>query len=373
MRRDAFSAHTRRSHGVLPTPVRRCARGARDFAWAVRPDDGVRGERIHCNVFSSRVSRTTTMRLKRIFLAVLCTSIAACGRAPETTAGADAKPSNPALGARWQYPREREIQGRRVIVHAPQIRTWDNFERFTAQVAVEALEEDATVRYAVIDLSGGTTVDREARIVTVPQPKADRVSFSGGTGSPELEQSIRAAIEREPFEVPLDVFLYYLADGVLETPPPAGFNEAAPPIYVVKSPAFLLFIDGEPVATPVGESGLELISNASFPAFRDTKSGTYYLLTGDFRYTAAKIAGPWGTTAELPPAFGKIPAKGEYASLAALAATAPKSGTAPAVITTFKPAEIVVLAGEPQGRDIAGTGGLESITNTDSPLFRLDG
>ena len=43
------------------------------------------------------------------------------------------------------------------------------------------------------------------------------------------------------------------------------------------------------------------------------------------------------------------------------------------MITTFKPAEIVVLDGKPEGREIAGTGGLESIVNTESPLFRLDG
>src|SRR5688572_28349893 len=88
---------------------------------------------------------------------------------------------------------------------------------------------------------------------------------------------------------------------------------------------------------------------------------------------SAKLAGPWGTVTDLPPAFRKIAAKGEFASIAAVVATPPKAGAAPAIITTFKPAEIVVLDGKPQGREIAGTGGLESITNTDSPLFRLDG
>ena len=61
---------------------------------------------------------------------------------------ANAKASNPALGARWQYPREREIDGRKVIVYAPQIRSWDQFKHFTAQVAVEFLAEDASARYA---------------------------------------------------------------------------------------------------------------------------------------------------------------------------------------------------------------------------------
>ncbi|MGH9859837.1 MAG: hypothetical protein ACRD5F_07425, partial [Candidatus Acidiferrales bacterium] len=128
------------------------------------------------------------MRLKGLVLALLCISFAACDRGPDAAMEADAKAANPALGARWQYPREREIGARRVIVHAPQIRSWPGFEQFTAQVAVEFVEKDADARYAVIDLSGATTVDREARIVSVPQPKVDRVSFSGGAGSAEHEE-----------------------------------------------------------------------------------------------------------------------------------------------------------------------------------------
>jgi hypothetical protein len=207
----------------------------------------------------------------------------------------------------------------------------------------------------------------------VPQPKVDRVTFSGGANAKELEDRIRATVESEPIEMPLDVFLYYLADGVLETPPPAGFNQDPPPIHVVESPAFLLFVDGETVKTVIGDTGLELISNANFPLFRDTKSGTYYLLSGDHRYSAAKLDGPWSVTAELPPAFGRIPVEGEFATLAKVAAATPKPGAAPRVITTFRPAEIVVIDGKPRGREIAGTGGLESIVNTASPLFRLDG
>ena len=112
---------------------------------------------------------------------------------------------------------------------------------------------------------------------------------------------------------------------------------------------YLLFINGEPFTTAVGDTGLEVVGNANFPVFRDTKSGNYYLLSGDQRYMSAKLAGPWGTVAELPPAFRKIPAQGEFASIAAVVATPPKAGAAPAVITTFKPAEIVVLDGKPRG------------------------
>ena len=145
---------------------------------------------------------------------------------------------------------------------------------------------------------------------------------------------------------------------MLESAPPAGFNQDAPPIHVVESPAFLLFVNGKEVNTPIGDTGLEIIGNANFPAVRDSKGGKYYLLTGEYRYSAAKLAGPWTASTDLPAAFRKIPARGEFASLAAVVATAPKGGTAPRVITTFEPAEIIVLEGKPRGQVIAGTEGL---------------
>jgi hypothetical protein len=310
------------------------------------------------------------MKTRFIGLTLGLLLLSACDRAAETDAGASAKGEAPAAGERWTYPRERTIDGRRVVVHAPQIRSWPQFERFTAQVALELPDGDA--KYAVIDLSGDTAVDKEARLVKVAHPKVDRVTFTGTPGA-EQESGIRAAVEREPLEVPLDVFLYYLADGVIESPPPDGFNTDPPPIHVVETPTYLLLINGEAVTSAIGKSGLELVVNANFPVVRDTADGRFYLLTGKYRYTAAKLAGPWGAVQELPAAFGRIPGKGEYEALAAVAASAPASGLAPRVIASTKPAEIVVLEGEAKAEEIPGTGGLEAITNTTSPLFRLDG
>jgi hypothetical protein len=313
------------------------------------------------------------MRPLAVCLAMSLITLAACDRATGAPAEATAKAANPALGARWPYPRERAVDGHRVIVYAPQIRSWDQFKHFTAQVAVEFLDADAGARYAALDLSGATELDRDARIVRIAKPEVDRVTFSGGQAAAGHEERVRAAVEAEPLEIPLDVFLYYLADGVLESPPPAGFNTEPPPIHVVESPAFLLFVNGEPVPVKLGDSGLELVSNANFPLFRDAKGGAYYLLSGEYRYSAAKLEGPWNAITDLPAAFRQIPARGESASLAAVAAAPPKAGAAPAVIATFEPAEIVVIDGKPQGREIVGTGGLEAIVNTDSPLFRLEG
>jgi hypothetical protein len=308
------------------------------------------------------------MRIIGVLLAILL--LGACDR-PSETATSPVAAEAPDFGERWRYPRERELDGRRIIAHAPQIRTWEGFEHFTAQVAVEFLEKDAVARYGVIDLSGDTAVDLEERLVRVAKPIVERVSFTDVASSPEQEASVRAALEREPLEIPLDIFLFHLAEGVIEAPPPEGFNTEAPPIHVVETPAFLLFINGEPVAAAIAGTGIETIVNANFPMFLDKASGKYYLLSGKHRYAAARAGGPWAPVKELPAGFAKIPAKGELASIAAVVATPLAESAAPRVITTFKPAEIVVLDGKPQAEEIPGTGGLASITNTESPLFLL--
>ncbi len=293
--------------------------------------------------------------------------LTACGGGSDTGAPAAAQATN---DARWQYPRERTVDGHKVIVHAPQIRSWDKFERFTAQVAVEFADEKAGAKYGVIEVSGATAVDLEERVVRIAKPKVDRVTFTGEPGA-DQEAGVRRGVESEPLEVPLDVFLFHLAGDVLESPPPAGFNAEAPPIYVVEVPAFLLFINGEAVTAPLADTGLEVVVNANFPTLRDPATGTYYLLSGKSHYWTTKLGGSWTAIEELPAAFAKIPAKGEHAAIAAAAATKP-DGAAPQVITTFRPAEIVVLDGKPAGEEIPGTGGLETITNTESPLFRLN-
>jgi hypothetical protein len=147
------------------------------------------------------------MRPLALCLAMSLITLAACDRPASVPPETATKAVNPALGARWQYPREREVDGHRVIVYAPQIRTWDQFKHFTAQVAVEFLDADAGARYGALDLSGATELDRDARIVRVAKPKVDRVTFSGGQAAAGHEDRVRAAVEAEPLEIPLDVFL----------------------------------------------------------------------------------------------------------------------------------------------------------------------
>jgi hypothetical protein len=331
----------------------------------------------------------------RLFSAVLCLlCLGSCGsnaQSQKVDAGAQATPQqqaeqlaeeatgNPAEAETpelqtepWRYPRERIIDGNRVIVYAPQIREWPDFATFEAQVAIEFHPKDGSaVRFGTTTISGTTEVDLDKRLVIVSHPKVEDVTFVGG-GAQAYEEVMANQVLRERAEMPLDLFLLYLSDDVLEAPPPPGFNTAPPPIYVADSPTLLLFVNGAPVTTKVEQTGLELVVNANFPTFRDTASGTYYLITGAQRLQARDLSGPWTKATDLPAAFSKIDPKGEHAAIVAALATPASDEPAPAVIATPKPAELIVTDGKPELEAIPGADGLSVVSNTDSPLFVLD-
>ncbi len=325
------------------------------------------------------------MRYLAILLCLFCVN--ACGNDapaattdagvnPATAAPADAPPpdaNEPLQTEPWHYPRERIVDGNRVIVYTPQIRSWPDFSHFEAVAAIEFHPKDGSApHYGTTVISGDTEVDLEKRLVIVTAPKVDDVTFAG-TGTDAADVTMTNMVLRERVEVPLDMFLLYLSDDVLETPPPKGFNTAPPPIHVADSPTLLLFINGKPVLTPVEQTGLELVVNANFPVLRDTASGAYYLITGPQRLTAKKLEGPWTKATELPAGFAKIDPKGPQAAIAAAAATPIGDAPLPKVINSSVPAELIVTDGKPQPEEIPDTGGLAFIANTDSPLFVLKG
>ena len=253
------------------------------------------------------------MRFIAILLCLFCVS--ACGNdatsspanaAVNDSSAAAAPPpdaNEPLQTEPWRYPRERTVDGNRVIVYTPQIRSWQDFTHFEAIAAIEFFPKDGgAARYGTTTISGATEVDLDKRLVIVTEPKIDDVSFPG-TGADAYEVAMSKIVLRERVEIPLDMFLLYLSDEVLEDPPPPGFNTKAPPIHVAETPTLLLFVNGKPVLTPLEKTGLELVVNANFPVL--ARHGIRYLLP-DHRAATSKGAGTEGSMDEGRRAAGRL-------------------------------------------------------------------
>jgi hypothetical protein len=289
------------------------------------------------------------------------------------TAPAAATAANPAAH-NFSYPQRREVNGYVVTVNAPQIRSWPNFETFTGLVAIEVAPPGKPARYVTASITGKTTVDLAQRLVHVVEPKVLDVVAKDAIG-PEYTDVVRRNVPMSKLDVPLDLFLASLEEKVLSSPPPAGFNTSPPKIVVRDEPTFLIFVNGDPVPSEVpGAGGLQVIVNANWPIFHDAAGdGAYYLLDRD-RWLTSKhmnLERTWKAAESLPAGFSKLPAGPEFDAARKAVPLQKSARPVPKLLYVEEPTELIIITGKPDLYAIAGTDGLEWVSNTDSPLFRL--
>lgn len=289
-------------------------------------------------------------------------------------APAGAEPESAVVRHDFVFPRQRRVDGFDLVLHAPQIRAWPRFETFAAQMAVEIRPPDASpVRYATVTLQGATEVDLPRGVVRVTHPQVSNVTFSGLEPPAAYAAALRHAIRDGVLEIPVELFVAALANDVLTQAPPPGFNTAPPPIAVRSKPTVLLFVNGEPVGSPIAGTGLELIVNAGWPLFRMTgDKQRHYLFDGERWLESKSLDRGWKSTSKLPPDFARLPDEPQFTAVRAAVPPRKVEGRAPAVLYVKEPTELIVTDGRARFEEIPDTGGLERVTNTESQLFRLD-
>ncbi len=270
------------------------------------------------------------------------------------------------------FPQRRDLNGYMLVLHAPQIRSWPQFESLEAFVAIELTPPGGTTpSIGTVSVTGATELDRDNRIVKIRDPKIGDVRFSSDAPT-EYVAMVQSMATRDELDVPLDLFLAQLADEVLASPPPPGFSTTPPVIHVASKPTLLLFVNGDPVLTSISGTGLELVANANWPVFKDpTGKGMFYLLDRDLWLTSTKLDGGWEKATSLRPGFMKLAEDGEHAAVASAVPWRESALPMPKIIYATQPTELIVTDGKARLEAIAGADGLEYVTNTDSPLFRL--
>jgi hypothetical protein len=311
-------------------------------------------------------------RIALLLLTALFPPVGFTEAAPAASAPAAAAEAAPAGDVAGVFPKRRDVDGNTVLMYEPQIRKWPNFDTFEAWVAIELIPADGSgTRYGTATFTGSTVVNLDARTVTITNPSFETILFTGPAND-AYSKIVRRAIKRTEVDAPLDLFLSYLADDVLENPPPAGFNTAPPPIHVAKKPTILLFVNGEPVQID-SAGGLEIIANANWPTLYDPQSKAYFLLDDTFWLTSKQLKGTWKVTQKLPAAFDALAAdQSQPSTFRDAIPPKPTTEKPPAVIFTEKPAELIVTTGDPLLEPITGAAGLFDVTNTESPLFKVE-
>ena len=126
-----------------------------------------------------------------------------------------------------------------------------------------------------------------------------------------------------------------------------------------------------PSAVP--NTGLEVIVNANWPLYRDaTGSGAYYLLSGDCWLTSGKLDQGWKAATSLPRDLPHFHPREEYAAVRKAVPLKERTRAHHRSCSPIVPTELIVTEGKPALETIPGASGLEWVTNTESPLFKLE-
>jgi hypothetical protein len=148
-----------------------------------------------------------------------------------------------------------------------------------------------------------------------------------------------------------------------------GLLRIWPRVEVRKSPAVLVYIDGDPIMATVPGTELQYVVNTDWDLFFHQKAYNHFLRVGKAWYEAYSVQGPWiPLRGELPKDFGTIPEAHPRAHVRAFAGKAQKGGAPLDIVVATEPTELVVFDGEPKLVPIPDTA-FSYAQNTDSDVF----
>ena len=271
------------------------------------------------------------------------------------------------------FPRQLTSDSGAVLIHAPEIEAWPNFERIEARSAVEVtLADGGETAIASIKFTANTETNLDLRLIAIDNIELIAINMSlmvAPEYAERFESVIRENVRGNPQEIPVEVVLSYISpDATLPTV--EGINLKPPPIFYSTTPAVLVQTDGEPLFAPIADTRLHFVINTNWDLFRYAER-EWYLLNGSTWLRSESLTGPWENTSRLPGDFNDLPADDNWIGTRAAIPPRRSDTQAPSILVSDRPAELILLDGEPVLASVVGSE-LSYVTNTQSDLFLYD-
>ncbi|HVY93025.1 MAG TPA: hypothetical protein VHA14_09765 [Bryobacteraceae bacterium] len=271
------------------------------------------------------------------------------------------------------WPREIDTDGIHLVVYQPQVDSWKDNRIEARSAVIVTRAQDPKQIFGIVSISARTEVDREQRLVSFEDIRINDATFPSALSlQPTLLKAIRDSVPNWPQPVSLDRLLADLAITQAETKTESTVLKNDPPkIFLSKTPAVLILIDGEPAYRPVEGTRYTRVVNTPALLLFDSSAGRFYLDGNTWWMTSSSLQGPWTAAANPPSDLNDIRQQmtrsDEPDDTGAAAAAAP-AGNPPAVYVSTTPAELLVTQGEPAYAPIPGTS-LLYVTNSDNDIF----
>jgi hypothetical protein len=265
--------------------------------------------------------------------------------------------------------------GGTIVVSQPQIASWDQQQKMIAYsaVAFQASAAEKKPAFGTIKLEADTKVSMSDRLVKFENLKIAEASFQTLPKEQvrEIVTQINNAIPDDERVIALDRLLANFDKSVVVPRNVPGVRADPPTIFFSKTPSLMVNLDGDPIWSPIKGNDLQFAVNTNWDLFLHGPSRTYYLRNGDSWLSATEVRGPWSPAAALPESFIKLPDEDNWKDVKAkLPGRSIPASAMPKVFVAFRPAELILLTGEPIYKAVRGTN-LMWVSNTESDVFRV--
>lgn len=269
------------------------------------------------------------------------------------------------------WPRQRTNEQGRLVYYQPQVDDWKDFKELKFRMAFTLTPKGQKEIVGIMVLQAQTDVIVDDRNVLLNNFKITEVTLPSVAAEKKsaVDQLVRSFLPPD-HEVVISLDrLVATVEKSQATPASVTVQNDPPVIFVSKTPAILLHVDGEPVRADIAATSLGFIVNSNFPLFFEKAAAKeYYLYTGEQWVKAGSMEGPWVTAPKLPAEMYKVASDPKWKEMEKPILSLSPKGKPPTVFYTNKPAEVILFKGEPSYANIPGTQ-LSYATNTDADLF----
>ncbi|HMG06821.1 MAG TPA: hypothetical protein VK581_15290 [Chthoniobacterales bacterium] len=313
------------------------------------------------NVISLKLSQLRNLLVVTALFALPVAQTAAKSAGPDRT--------NAAADPGW--PRQRTNEQGRLVYYQPQVDDWKEFKELKFRMAFALTPKGQKEVIGIIVLQAQTEVIVDDRNVLLNNFKITEVTLPSiaPEKKPAVEQLVRSFL---PADHEVIITLDRLVASVEKSqaaPSTVTVQNDPPLIFVSKTPAILLHVDGEPVRADIPATNLGFVVNSNFPLFFEKEAAKeYYLYTGQQWVKGGSMEGPWAPAPKLPRDMYKVAKDPKWAEMEKPILSVSSKEKPPTVFYANKPAEVILFKGEPSYANIPGTQ-LSYATNTDADLF----
>jgi len=283
------------------------------------------------------------------------------------------------------WPRVFKISAGSVTVYPPTLNSWSGTTvTGTCAIAVAAADGKSQT-YGTMAFSADTEVNKLNRVVELSNIQIKGVSLpENPAGQDAISTEVESRSAGKVLRVALDRFESAVPQmSAAPAVPSAPLRNDAPIISIVTTPTVLVPVQGKPLASAFQNTRFNRVMNTPMLLMQGP-TGDYWLKIADGWMTAAHLTDRWRVALSVDPVLDSAASWARsQPSINLLAPTASSDGSgasitpsvslaqsAPAIVVSSTPMEILVVDGTPAWQPL-GSSGLLYISNTSANIFQL--